>query len=188
MRRLVLVWTSASILAISAHAQTVDPGSPEGRLQAYWTAFSSGDYATAAQFMHPDDIAGLKSEVLPILTDAARSSNAEVKRIVNAFFEGVPEPQRAKLSGVEVFVQLSRFVGIASPDFVEFIKKSRMQRVSVSIDAADSSKALVSYTLQVADVSRPATQLMKRVDGVWFLRANDKPADVAARFKALLQK
>jgi hypothetical protein len=63
-----------------------------------------------------------------------------------------------------------------------------MQRVSVSIDAADSSKALVSYTLQVADVSRPATQLMKRVDGVWFLRANDKPADVAARFKALLQK
>jgi hypothetical protein len=185
--RLKFAYALLAILAISVRAHGAEPESPEGRFQAYWTAYSSGDYAAAAKFMHPEDMAGLKTDLLPVFIGAARSSNGEVRQIVEAFFEGIPESQRAKLSGTEVFVQLSKFVATASPELMEFMKKSRVQSVSMNIDATDPTKGLVKYTLQVADVSQPATQVMQKVNGVWFLRANERPADVAAKFRTMLQ-
>jgi hypothetical protein len=152
----------------------------------FWSAMRTADYRGAAGFVHPLDLAQLRTLVLPVFVKGGSSQNGEIQTLVEMFFNAVPKERRSQLSGPEVFIQMNKMVANAEPALAEAYKLFTPEILEIKRDAAN--KASVRYKLTVKGESIEETQPVGRLNGRWYLHMADSPASVAAKFRGLMDQ
>jgi hypothetical protein len=175
-------------LLFCANAFAADSDDIKARFSTYWSAYAAGNYLAAAQLIHPDDLAGVKSEIVPIFLDGLTADDLKLKGLAATYFDGVPEAKRKSLTGAEAMAQLMKFIALTSPEVIELIKTSRMEIGSVKLEPKDPESAVVNFNITVAGTSGADFERLAKVNGLWFIRSKEPPSATAAKLKAAFKK
>lgn len=181
MKRAVLGLLWCCLAAVVACRAGTDQGAIKANFDSYWEAIAQGDFKAAAVLVHPDDLALLRAEVLPVLLDGAKLDNQRARALVDAFFGSVPADQRSKLSGPELYALCANFVNAYSRQTLEAMEKAERTIVEVKLD--NSSKASVRYALKVSDKSVELTDRMGKLNGRWYVNMREPPTQMADMFR-----
>jgi hypothetical protein len=144
----------------------------------------SSDYRGAFAFVHPLDLAQLRTQVLPVFLQAGSSEDGEVQQVVGMFFDGIPEERRSRLSGPEVFVQLQKMLKNAEPTVIELFAQAKLEILEIKRNAP--TEATVRYQVTIKGESAEESQGVGRFNGRWYLHMAESPAEAAAKFRRVL--
>ena len=190
---LLLCMTALSVLATE-----VDDIDIRANFTNFWSSMRQQDYRGAAGFVHPLDLAGLRTQVLPVFIKASEINNDGVRMAVEMFFEGVPKERRAQLSGPEIYVLLFKMLEKLEPDTVEAFSAVSPEILEIKLEGANSAHLRFKLKIDVqpetdeeraaiAEIEREEeTQLLGKLNGRWYLRMDEPPADKAAQFRRQL--
>lgn len=189
MRALVPAIVTCLLSAASARAderiddRADDRAAIESVLLAYWQGFGAQDFEAAARTIHPGDLEELRVQVLPVFLAGLKAPKSDRRALAQAFFAGVPEADRERLSGADTFVQFSKLVARLKPDVVNALAGKTPEVVEVSI--ANDGSASATYRFVILDSPSTDTDRFSRVNGRWYLRLKEAPRDTAQKFRTL---
>ena len=186
------------LATLPALATEVDDVDIRANFTNFWSSMSSQDFRGASAFVHPLDLAALRTQLLPVFIKAGEIRDEEVQTAVDMFFDGVPKERRGQLSGPEIYVQLFKLLKQLDPDTIEAFELVSPEIVEIKLETP--TKANVRFKLKIAvepetDEERAAiaeaereeeTQLLGKLNGRWYLRMDEAPAEKAAEFRRQL--
>lgn len=176
---LALLVTAASFAAASTKPV-------EDVFQRYWSSYSKKDFAKAAADVLPSDLDEAKKELLPLFLQAQSSQEKQIQEMVSTFFGRTVGKAREAMTPVEVFAGLNRVITAGNPDLFEVLKDAALSIVFVRTPDADHAE--VHYQIMLRGQSDMDVDALAKKDGRWWVRINEDPKDVAANFKAMLEK
>ena len=153
------------------------------RLKGYWQAYSSTNFARAAEFMHPDDLNEMKRELLPVFLRASNSEDLEVRQLAMYFFSEASQGDYSKMTQSEVFVGLNMLIAGLSPDMFSLLKDSELEVVN-SYMTSDGAVAL-NVAIKLAEGSVEEVMYFGQKNDEWFMRVSEEPSVTANGFRQL---
>jgi hypothetical protein len=183
MKKACLLALTLIVTAVSFAAGTKPI---EDVFQRYWGAYSKKDFVKAAADVLPSDLDDAKKELLPIFLQAQSHPNKQIQEMVGAFFGRTVGKGRESLSPVEVYAGLNRVVTVGTPDLFEALKEAAVSIVFVRTPDADNAE--IHYQISVRGAADMDMDALTRKNGRWWVRINEDPKEVAANFKALLER
>jgi hypothetical protein len=168
-------------LVLSAAAADVDEIDIRANFTNFWSRMSRQDFKGATAYIHPLDLAQLRTQLLPIFLKAGDIDNDDVRDVVDMFFDGIPKERRARLSGPEVYVLLFKMVRKVEPKSLEAFAKFTPEILEIRRDAPNQAKVLYKMTLE--DEFEEDTSEVARMNGRWYVRMAKSPADTAEEFR-----
>ncbi len=171
------------LIVFSSLLMASDEDEVRARFDAYWAAFSQKDFATAAEYMDPAELAQTQQLMRPLFLEAAGNPDAEIREIVSWFYTGVPEGRRETMSAAEVFAGINQIIVNSQPEVFDLLGVADVTIKSVHLRGADT--AILVYELSLLDASEEDTQYFSRHDGQWYLKFRDDPAKVAEQFRTV---
>lgn len=186
-RHMKKVLSLALALVVTAACHAAATTKPiEDVFQRYWGAYANKDFAKAAADVLPSDLDEAKKELLPVFLQAQSHPDKEVQDMVSAFFGRTVGKAREAMSPVDVFAALNRVVTAGNPDLFEVLKDAALSIVFVR--TPDEDNAEVHYQVTVRGASDMDVDTLTKKNGRWWVRINEDPKEVAANFKAMLEK
>ena len=183
MKKALLLFLSLTVCAVALAADTKPI---ESVFDAYWKAYARKDFVKAAAEVLPSDLEAAKAELLPVLLAAQASKDKQVQEIVTTFFGRAVGKARESLSAAEVFAGLNRVVTASNPDFFELLKDAQTSVFFVRTPDADTAE--VHFQVTIRGESDVDAEALTRKNGRWWVRINEDPKQIAAQFKAMLEK
>lgn len=186
------------VAASSAVAGEIDEIDIRANFTNFWSSMSTQDYKGAAAFVHPLDLAALRTQLLPVFVKAGEMPNESVQAAVDLFFQDTPKERRARLSGPEIYVLLLKMLEQAEPDTAEAFASVKPEIVEIKLDPANAASVRFKMKLLVkpetdeekAEVEelerKEETQQFGKLNGRWYLRMDESPTETAAEFKKQL--
>ena len=165
-------------------AQATDSGDIEGAFRSYWSNYSSQRFDDAAGSICTEELARLKSDLLPVFLTASSSPESDARRFADAFFSGTPSSGRDDMSGRDVFVHLAGLIAGSDPS-LSHLKEVKIENVHVSIDSEDPTQATLKVEMVIGDVSMTDMNEAKKTGSGWCLLLKEKPMATALKFKRL---
>jgi len=181
MRKALTTLLLCCLTAFVACRAGADPGDIKTNFNSYWASVTKGDFKTAATLVHPDDLALLRAEVLPVLMEGSKLEDPQARALVDAFFGTVPSEERSKLSGPDLYTLCANFVGAYSQSTLEAMAKA--ERSIVEVELEDTTRATVRYAVKTSGTSVEATDTMGKVNGRWYVKMREPPAQMADMFR-----
>src|SRR5688572_28397880 len=120
-----------SVLALPAAAGEIDEIDIRANFTNFWSAMSKQDFKGAAAFVHPLDLAGLRTQLLPVFVKAGEMPNHSVQAAADIFFQDTPKERRSRLSGPEIYLLLFKMLEQAEPDTVKMFQTVRAEIVEI---------------------------------------------------------
>ena len=151
------------------------------QFDAYWSRYAQMDFRGAADFIHPDDLEAARTALLPVFLEIGEIDNPEYAEFLDVFFTGVPEAERERMSGKQVFVGLSEIIAKASPEVFEVMDEFEMDVLEILV--GENGQATVRYRITYRDIPTTDTERLARHGGEWFVRTKEDPRDTAAKFR-----
>lgn len=167
-------------LITSAVAQQSDEDIIRESITTYWKSFSSKDFSKVAAYILPEDLAGVKKEILPVFIEAARSQNDELKKLAAAFFGQTPESEWTGLAPETTYECLNRFIDANMPQLFEILKTSTITVDRVELNEA---RATIHYQIKMKDQTTNDSESYVKKDGKWWLRVKEDPKDTAKNLR-----
>jgi len=189
-----LLW----LVALSAAADELDEIDIRANFANFWSAMAKQDYKGAAVFVHPLDLAALRTQLLPVFLKAGELPSEGVQAAVDMFFQGTPKERRAQLSGPEIYVLLFKMLEEVEPDILEMFDAISPEIVEIKLEAPNKANVRFKIKFQVEaenDEQKAAideaereeeTQLLGKLNGRWYLRMDESPGETAAEFRQQL--
>jgi hypothetical protein len=186
------------VAALPGLATEIDDIDIRANFTNFWSAMGKQDYRGATAFVHPLDLAALRTKLLPVFLKAGEIRNESVQASVDLFFDGIPKDRRAQLTGPEVYVLLFKLFEKSDPDTVEMFETVKPEIVAIQVEAPNSAKVRFKMKIDVepeSEEERAALQEIEReeddqlfgkLNGRWYLRMDESPADTAAEFSKQL--
>jgi hypothetical protein len=175
---------AAVLVTCVSAAQATESGDIEGAFRAYWSNYSSQKFGDAAGSICSEELALLKSDLLPVFLTASSSSESDARGFAKAFFADIPPSERNDMSGRDVFVHLAGLIAGSDPS-LSHLNEVKVENVHVSIDADDSTQATLKVEMVIGDVSVTDMNEAKKTGGVWCLLLKEKPMATALKFRRL---
>jgi hypothetical protein len=184
-----------SVLALPAAAGEIDEIDIRANFANFWSAMSKQDFKGATAFVHPLDLAGLRTQLLPVFVKAGEFPNDSVQAAVDLFFQDTPKERRAQLSGPEIYVLLFKMLERAEPDTVKVFETVRPEIMEIKLEPANAANVRFKMKIlaqpetdeqkaEIEDIERKEeTQLFGRLNGRWYLRMDESPSTTAAEFR-----
>jgi hypothetical protein len=186
---------SLCMAALAAPASEIDEIDIRANFTNFWSAMARQDYRGASAFVHPLDLAALRTQLLPVFLKAGEIPNEGMQSAVEVFFQGVPKERRAQLSGPEIYVLLFKMFEQVEPDTLEMFDTIQPEILEIKLEPAN--KANVRFKMKfkvepesdeektvIAEAEREEdTQLFGKLNGRWFLRMDESPGETAAEFR-----
>lgn len=156
------------------------------RFKEYWSSFSKGQFNSASRFIYAKDMELVRAEFVPIFLNAAKSSNPNVRRQADIFFEGIPTELRSTLSAKDSFIGINRLGFAPTPELLTLMKGSI---VSINkIQFLSSDEAIIHYTATLSNGYKGDDQeRFIKTDGVWQLRLKEI-IENASKMRMALEK
>ena len=182
------------VVALPVLATEVDDIDIRANFTNFWSAMGKQDYRGAAAFVHPLDLAALRTKLLPVFLKAGQIRNETVQASVDMFFDGIPKERRAQLTGPEVYVLLFKLLEKSEPDTAEIFATVKPQIVAIKLETPTTAKVRFNMKIDVEpedeeerealeEIEREEDdQLFGKLNGRWYLRMDESPADTAAEF------
>ncbi|MEX0733575.1 MAG: hypothetical protein WD944_12430 [Steroidobacteraceae bacterium] len=180
MKRL---FVAAMLLIVSAGSWASEPLISE-TMAGYWQEYSHGNFSKAATYMDPRDLKELRDGLVPLFLAATDHSNEEVRKIVNSFFNGVPDESRKEMSAEQVFAGLSQVGKQQLPEVFETLATTRIEVTEVRMGTTDS--ATVHYTVITPEGNGQDNERASLHDGKWYLRIKEPPQETIKKLRSLL--
>ena len=185
IKNLVLAAVVSCWLPMASWSADTDESDIRASFTSFWTATKSGDYQSAAAFVHPRDLAELRTELLPVLLEASTSQDQQVRESMEMFFEAVPAGQRSELSGLEIYVRMQKLaISYGEPGGVEVIKLFNPKIMGIKRNTPD--EAVLRYRISVRGKAAQALQRVGKVEGRWYVHIPEPAAVTAAKFRSAL--
>jgi hypothetical protein len=153
-------------------------------LSRYWQAFSEMNFYEAADLIHPDDLAAVKNQLVPIFVAAGASNDPGVREICDAFFKGERIGARAEISAKRAYAGLNFIIAKARPEIFQKIKGSTID--IIEIRPGKPGEAFVRYRLALVDGDAEDEDILSKADGTWYLRVKEPVELTASKFRRLL--
>lgn len=173
-------------LFVIAAGSAANAQSAEEVFQRYWSAFSKKDFAKAAAEVLPSDLEDAKKELLPVFLSAQTHKDKQIQEMVGAFFGRIVGKSRETMSPVEIYAGLNRVVTAGNPEMFETLKEAALTIVFVRTMDADNVE--IHYQLMLRGESDMDIDALTRKNGRWWVRISEDPKEIAANFKALLER
>lgn len=175
---LALIVTAASFAAGTKPVEDV--------FHRYWSAYSKKDFAKAAADVLPTDLDEAKKELLPLFIQAQSSQEKQIQDMVTAFFGRTVGKARESVTPAEVFAGLNRVITMGNPELFDVLKDANLSIIFVRTPDADNAE--VHYQIMLRGQSDMDAERLTKKDGRWWLRLNEDPKEIAANFKAMLER
>jgi hypothetical protein len=184
-----------SVLALPAAAGEIDEIDIRANFTNFWSSMSKQDFKGAAAFVHPLDLAGLRTQLLPVFVKAGQLPNEGVQAAADLFFQDTPKERRAQLSGPEIYVLLFKMFERADPDTLKMFETVKPEIVEIKLEPASAANVRFKMKLliqpetdeqkaEIEEVERKEeTQLFGKLNGRWYLRMDESPSTTAAEFR-----
>jgi hypothetical protein len=153
------------------------------------------DYKGATAFVHPLDLAALRTQLLPVFVKAGQLPNEGVQAAADLFFQDTPKERRAQLSGPEIYVLLFKMLERAKPDTVKMFETVKPEIVEIKLEPASAANVRFKMKLlvtpetdeqkaEIEEIERKEeTQLFGKLNGRWYLRMDESPSTTAEEFR-----
>lgn len=174
----------AAILLLASSAAHASESDVTKLMESYWRAYARSDFAAAAAYLDPRDTGALKEGLLPLFLRAAESRNVNVVPLVKAFFTGIPDAGREKMSDAQVFAGMNYMMRDVMPQV--YAQLSRAAIRVTKVDLPGDGTALIEYTVRVQGEDVAESDRANLHEGRWYLRTRDTPAITIERFRMLL--
>ena len=165
-------------------AQATESGDIEGTFRTYWSNYSSQRFGDAAGSICSEELAHLKSELLPVFLTASASSESDARTFADAFFADTPSSARDDMSGRDVFVHLAGLIAGSDPS-LSHLQEVKIENMHVSIDSEDPTQATLKVEMVIGDVSMTDMNEAKKTGSGWCLLLKEKPMATALKFRRL---
>ena len=172
------------VAAFSSAAHGADPRDMEGLVRTYWSHMAHSDYRGAAATICSDDLARLKSQVLPVLLDAGKSTDPDSRALAELFFSGTPSARRPDMSGQDVYAGLGALVMENDPGYGQ-LRNGVLQKLT--FDAIDATQTKVSYEMLVGTTRFANADIVRTTDHGSCLALQMQPAAMAATLRRVLR-
>ncbi len=173
-------------LVVATTALAANSKPIEDVFQRYWGAYSKKDFAKAATDVLPSDLDDAKKELLPLFLQAQSHQDKEIQDMVAAFFGRTVGKARETLSPVDVFAGLNRVVTMGNPQLFDVLKDANLTIVFIRTPDADNAE--IHYQIMLHGQSDMDMDALTHKNGRWWVRISEDPKEVAANFKALLER
>lgn len=177
----LLVLLLSALLPLSTWATETDEVDIKANFANYWSAMSESNFKAAGAYVHPLDLAGLRTEVLPIFLKASDSDIKEVGELAAMFFDEVPLERRSQLSGLELYVLFNNLMNTLAPQIYAVFGEAGREIVEIKLDSPN--KASLRYRVLLGDKAVEATQLLGKFNGRWYVNMPQSPKEGAAKFR-----
>lgn len=167
-------------LSLVSAASDVDVVDIKANFTNYWSCMARRDFKGAARYVHPLDLAGMRTAVLPVFLEANDSQNGSVQDAAELFFGDVPLERRNYLSGPEVFVLLQKMVATAEPSVIRLFANTQPEVVEVQ---QDGNKAKIRYRLNVDGETAEASWDAGKFNGRWYVNMAESPKSAAEKLR-----
>lgn len=183
------------LVVLPATAGEIDEIDIRANFTNFWSSMRRQDYKGAAAFVHPLDLAGLRTQLLPVFVKAGQLPNESVQAAADLFFQDTPKERRAQLSGPEIYVLLFKMLERAEPDTVKMFETVKPEIVEIKLEPASAANVRFKMKLliqpetdeqkaEIEEVERKEeTQLFGKLNGRWYLRMDESPSTTAAEFR-----
>jgi hypothetical protein len=171
-------------LSVVTAASEVDVIDIKANFTNYWSAMAHSDFKGAARYVHPLDLSGMRTAVLPVFLEANDSPKGGVHGAADLFFGSVPKERRGNLSGPEVFVLLQQMVANAEPSVIKLFAQTQPEVVEVQ---QDGNTAKIRYRITIDGEDAEATQDAGKFNGRWYINMSESPKDAAAKLRKELR-
>jgi hypothetical protein len=179
--RLIRFAQTFLVVALSSAAQAADPGDMEGLVRTYWSHLARSDYRGAAETICGDDLAVLKSQVLPVLLDESRSTDPDARAFAESFFADTPPDRRPDMSGKDVYARFGALVMENDPNYGQ-LKRGAIRKLT--FDAVDATHTKVAYEMLVGTTRFGNADIVRTTADGLCLVLQSRPADLAATLKS----
>ncbi len=168
-----------SVVAYADDAETINQN-----MVGYWAAFTQPDLARAASYMHPEDLAMIQQEIVPVFLEAAESQDAETRFMAETFFQGVPEGSRSWMTGEQAFIGLNLVLRAGAPEAFEALRASTISVTDVRFTS--STEAIVYYDIALEGFAGSDMERLGKLQDQWYLRSKEPVQDTVEQFRQLL--
>ena len=153
-------------------------------MESYWRAYSRSDFVAAAAYLDPRDTGALKAGLLPLFLRAAESKNVNVVPLVKAFFTGIRDDERDKMSEAQVFGGMNYMMRDVMPQVYAELDRTAIRVTKVTLPG--DGTANIDYAIRVQGQDVAESDRANLHEGRWYLRTRDSPAVTIERFRMLL--
>jgi hypothetical protein len=183
------------VIGLPATAGEVDEIDIRANFSNYWSDMARQDYKGAATYVHPLDLAALRTQLLPVFLKAGEIPNEALQVTADTFFQGVPKERRGRLSGPELYVLLFKMLEEVEPDISEMFSTVKPEILEIKLEAPNKANVRfkIKFQIQPEDDEQKAVieeaereedvQVVGKLNGRWYLRMDESPSDTAAEFK-----
>lgn len=181
----------ASILILAANAHAA--ATPEELVDQYFRAFRSGDLEGMAALMHPDELASMQRELVPIIAhgiDAVESGTAVDPLQLKLFADTDSIDEISSESPQKFFVRFMSWVGRMNPMMKESMREATIETIGHVNEG--ENMAHVVYRIRVmaqgARVSQMNVMPAKKNGEEWRLMLSGEINGISELLKRSLPK
>lgn len=184
MKWLRLTWLIVLVFASRAHAEA----SPEDLVNQYFQAFRGGDLETMATLMHPDELASMQKELIPIIAqgiDAVESGTAVDPLQLKLFSDTDSIEVISNEPPADFFVRFMSWINRMNPMMQESIRDSAIQTIGHVTETDEIAHVVYRITImaQGTRVSQVNVMPAKKLDDEWKLMMSGEIKGISSLLK-----
>jgi hypothetical protein len=171
-------------MAPLAHAQSA----PEDVVDQYFRAFRAGDIESMAALMHPDELASMKQELIPIIAqgiDAVESGTSVDPLQLKLFSDTDSIEVISEESPEDFFVRFMSWINRMNPMMQESIRDASIQTIGHVTEGENIAHVVyrISVMAQGARVTQVNVMPAKKSDEEWRLMMSGEIKGISSLLK-----